>query len=196
MGQMERTIVIVDLAHHGTTMVAGICQILGVPMVGAGYDAEKWEDPEKRSALRKDQEAFGVIVCQRNAQHDTWGFKSVGAWKQAASLKTYLRNPVYLAIYKDIVSVTVRRFGGVTVNKLLNTALQMKTSLDGIQACGLPVRLLSYHRAIISPVEFVQGLAGRIGIEANSVQVDRAAAYIQPNRGSQKDRYPEVEPWV
>jgi len=194
---MERTIVIVDLAHHGTTMISGLCCILGIPMCGTRYDEEKLEDLDIQDALLKNRrEAFECIVEERNAEHAMWGFKRVGGCLWASWLEESLRNPVYFAIYKDPVSVTGRRFRSIAIGKLLDTVIQMKTSVEDIKASGLPVHLLSYHKAIISPVEFVQGLAGRIGVEVNSIQFDRAVGYIQPNRGSQKRKYPEVEPWI
>ena len=123
-----------------------------------------------------------------------------GVWQQhTALLKTYLRDPVYFAIYKDPVSVTWRRFTkGEThsLSKMRDTIQQYKTSMDGIHASGLPVHVLSYHKAIIKPVAFVQQVAVAIGFDGNGVLVDRAADYIQPNRGRPQAVYPKVESWI
>ena len=122
------TVAIIDFAHSGTTMLAGICHILGVPMVGADYKPHKMEDLEVARAIR-DEGRFARLVEQRNGQHEAWGFKMAGAWKFPNSL-AHLREPVYLAIYKDPVSVTARRFGLSTTAKLANTLEQMKRNFS------------------------------------------------------------------
>ena len=98
------TIVILDLAHHGTTMLAGCLEILGVSMVGASYDPERWEDKLIPKAIQ-DEHAFATVINARNhamkmAGRD-WGFKYPGAWLWADMMEKYLIDPVYFAIYKD-----------------------------------------------------------------------------------------------
>lgn len=189
---VKRTIAIVDFAHSGTTMVAGILEILGVPMVGKRYKAEKWEDQEIVEALQNEA-MFAELVAQRNAQHDVWGFKYPGAWKFAPLLKRYLRNPVYFAIYKDSVSVTWRRFGTFSLTKLANTVQQLIKSVEGIQATGLPVHMLSYQKAVTDQLHFVTLLAQMVGLEPSLEQTERAADYIQPNTHGPRGHYPSVE---
>ena len=55
-----KTITILDLAHHGTTMLAGCYEILGVPMVGRNFDPERWEDKEVSHAIRNER-AFAEL---------------------------------------------------------------------------------------------------------------------------------------
>jgi hypothetical protein len=194
---MGRTVAIIDFAHSGTTMLAGICQILGVPMVGEQHKVRKWEDLEVMAAL-KDEAQFAALVKERNAEHNTWGFKCAGAWKYPASL-VHLRDPVYLAIYKDPVSVTWRRFGKGRVRptqRVRNTIDQMKASIDGICFWGQAVHTLSYHRAITKPGVFVQEIASLIDWAGDDEQLNRATAYIQPNLGRPRQPYPEVESWI
>ena len=192
----ERTVVIVDLAHHGTTMVSGLCCILGIPMCGGRFDAEKLEDLDIQDALLKHRrQAFERLVEERNAAQAMWGFKRVGGWLWASWLET-LRNPVYFAIYKDPVSVTRRRVRKLGINKLLNTAVQMERSVRGIRDAKLPVHLLSYQAAIVTPERFVREIAQRIGVDVADEQMDRAVGYIQPNTGSSQRRYPEIAPWI
>jgi len=178
------TVVILDLAHCGTTMVAGVFQLLGVPMVGDQYDSTKWEDLEIIRALQ-DESAFAWLVANKPP---LWGFKYPGAWKFAPLLKAHLRNPVYFAIYKGPVSVTIRRFGSVNATKLQNTIRQMNASIDGIIASGLPVHCLSYEFAILAPRAFASRLANLTGLSVNKSQLDAVERYVQPGAG-----YPSLE---
>jgi len=198
------TVVIIDFAHSGTTMVAGICEILGVPMVigPLHYHPMKQEDSDIIEVLytQPDETAFAALVEERNAKYDSWGFKLPGAWKQAAWLKKYLRDPLYIVIYKDLVSVTRRRFGKSRsrwLRKIRNTARQQKASTDGIYKAKLnPLLILSYHRAVILPKLFVRKIATAIGFNGDDDLLDKAVEYIQPNLEGPRKWYPEVGPWV
>jgi len=188
---MTRTVAIIACAHHGTTMVAGVCELLGVPMVGKNYDPKKWEDMEMVQA-QQSEEQFAAIVARRNAEHDVWGFKSPGAWLRAPWMGKYLRNPVYLAIYKDPVSVSFRRFRSTDAKRVENTIRQMEWSIRGVREGGFPAHCLSYQRAIVAPAGFVQKVAGLIGIVADEEMVALAVAYIQPNTVGDRRAYPPI----
>lgn len=193
-----RTVAIIDFAHSGSSMVAGICEILGVPMVGDNYDAMKWEDLDVLKALA-DEQQFALLVAERNARHSVWGFKRVGAWLFPEAL-AHLRSPVYLAIYKDPVSVTRRRFGASDarlMKKLRNTMHQMMKSINAFYyTFGHPVHTLSYHKAVVTPEAFVQEVAEVIGFGGDKALRDKAAAYIQPNAtGKPRVRYADIESW-
>lgn len=190
------TIVIVDLAHHGTTMVSGLCCILGVPMLGSRYDEEKLEDLDiEKAMLTHKRDVFDRIVEKRNDAHSSWGFKRVGGWIWAEWFEK-LRDPVYLAIYKDPVTVTRRRFGNAAVNGILNTVVQMERSMQGIRNSGLRVHFLSYQTAVVRPEKFVRGIAYWAGVDVSEEQMQKALGYIQPNIGDPRGRYPRLGPWI
>ena len=199
---MDRTIAIITFAHCGTTMLAGVLEILGVPMVGENYHRMKWEDHDIIAALKdENEEQFAALVAERNAQHSTWGFKYPGAWKFMPLLKTYLRNPVYLGIFKDPISVTRRRFGKSEdrfLRKVRNTIRQYKNAIDGIYACGIPIHFFSYQKAIASPYKFVLELIEVAGldIDEDDERIGKAVKYIQPNDLGPRRRYPSVEQWI
>jgi hypothetical protein len=190
------TVAIIAFAHCGTTMVAGICEVLGVPMVGTSYHSVKREDWEVVAALQEGR--FAELAEQRNAQHEHWGFKFPGAWKYADVLQENLRDPLYLTIWKDPASVARRRFGRSQdrwLRKVANTCQRMRESVDGIRHSGLPVHTLSYCRAVADPAQFVSELAEMIGLHPTIEQLARAQQYIQPV-GWVRNTYPEVEPWI
>ena len=192
------TVAIIDFAHSGTTMVAGICEILGVPMVLGDHHRIKWEDHSVIEAIQQGEGAFAALV-ERRSHLAAWGFKYPGAWKFPEAL-AHLRNPVYLAIYKDPVSVTRRRFGTSedrAMKKLRNTMRQMMKSINALYyTFGQPVHVLSYQKAIIAPEAFVREIAIAIGLDGGNALINKAAEYIQPNTGGPRKRYPEIESWI
>jgi len=191
-----KTVVVLDHAHCGTTMLAGMLEIAGVPMVGSNYKEEKWEDLDIVESLSSGNEKrFARIVKQRNDKYDIWGFKYAGAWRFMDLMVKHLRNPIFLAIYKDPVTVTMRRFGNrhAFMGKVKNTLKQFIEGMNGMLATRQPVYALSYHKAVVAPEQFAQEVMDIVGIEAD---VDKLARFIQPNRESPRARYPSVKRWV
>jgi len=194
-----KTIVIIEHAHCGTTMLAGMLEIAGAPMVGDNYKEMKWEDQEVIRAMRSSEEEFAKVVNKRNQEHDVWGFKSPGAWHQMDLLVKYLRNPIFLAIYKDPVSVSLRRARrrkGNSIRLVLNTVNQYSQSLTGMCNTKQPIYLFSYLKAIIDPDGFVQELLDVTGLEVDRETKERLIAFIQPNKEGPRVHYPEVKSWI
>jgi hypothetical protein len=180
-----KTVVILDMAHCGTTMLAGIVHRLGIPMMGENSLVDRVEDLDVRDALSSEA-TFRALCRERNGR--SWGFKHPGAWRFAEWLRDYLEYPYYLAIYKDPVSVTWRASRQINGQCLLYTMRRMNDSISGIQASGLPVFWLSYHEAVTEPVLFVRRVAAILGLDADADTVAAAAAFIQPGG------YPDERP--
>jgi hypothetical protein len=192
-------VVIVDFAHCGTTMLAGIIHLLGVPMVGHDYNAAKWEDFEISRALQNGEAAFAAVARERDATFGNWGFKCPGIWNQIDVLDRVLIEPVYLAIFKDPVSVTLRRFGndnGRRFRYLNDTMRQMKKAIDGMGATGRDISLFSYSRAVGAPWQFVRKVASVIGAIPTAKQAEAAAGFIRPNTGGPRTDYPAVWEYI
>jgi hypothetical protein len=182
---MGRTIAIIDFAHCGTTMLAGVLELLGVPMVvDADFDQMRGEDPEIIRTLQTDEEAFRAEVEKRNAKYESWGFKWPGRREYWPLFQECLREPVFLTIWKDPVSVTRRRFGKSNarlLGKLRNTARQMQSAIDTAYKLQMPMTMFSYCKAVQTPGAFIKTVAGLAGVEWTWDQVARIGQYIQPN---------------
>ena len=193
---MGKTVIIIDHAHCGTTMLAGLLEMAGVPMVGTNFKEDKWEDLDIIDSLSSGNEhRFARLVRHRNEQHEIWGFKYAGAWKFMDVMLKYLTNPIFLVIYKDPVAVTMRRFAtrDVLIGKLKNTFKQFMEGINGILETRQPVHVFSYEKAVVAPREFVQDLLDIIELDAD---VDNLAKFIQPNPDSPRKRYPSVKKWL
>lgn len=197
---MVKTIAVIDFAHCGTTMIAGICEILGVPMVAGDYHQMKWEDHEIiLPAKDGDEQKLLETVAARNEKYPAWGFKFPGMLRVYPALADMLTDPVYIAIYKDLVSVTRRRFGTSNnrlYKKMLNTARQMERSVRSIAASGLDIHLLSYCKFVYSPLNSVLHLVDLTGIVPSEERVNRAASYVSFNTEDPRASYPPVKGYL
>lgn len=188
-----KTIVVLDMAHSGTTMLAGILHLLGVPMWLKVYDPTKLECLEVQSAVNNEQ-WFMAYARARNEEQETWGFKMCGAWRYGRLFKNHLDNPIYFVIYKDPVTVSKRRFNKDVITRFMlrGTLNQMIESIQGIYDEGLPVNILSYQDAVLKPQWFVNHILSIIRINPPENAIDNAMSFIQPNLGSQDNPYPEL----
>jgi hypothetical protein len=169
-----KTVVILDMAHCGTTMIATVLQTLGVPMT-LGGDRGYVEDAALAESLRR-RAAFEELIEQRSGQ--LWGFKHPGAWRFAPWFEC-LDDPVYLAIYKEPGSVA-RGYGReVNPRTVHEFVLRMQRSTAGIIASGLPVHCLSYLEAVRCSYAFVEGLAEVCRLGVTQKQVVEAADTIK-----------------
>lgn len=195
-----KTIVVIEHAHCGSTMLAGMLEIAGIPLVSDEYKEMKWEDQEIVEAMRSgNEDALAEVIEKRNLEFDIWGFKSPGAWQHMDLLIKNLRNPIFIAIYKDPVSVTMRRAGGRGgdfIELVLNTVHQYAQSLSGMRDTGQQIYLFSYLKAMIDPFGFVRELLDVTGIEADEKIIERLIAFIQPNIGHPLAPYPSVKKWI
>lgn len=193
---MVKTIAIIDQARNGTTMLTGIYHILGVPMWFKHPNRMTYEDLDLTGSMTYPKE-FAREVAKRNEKFDLWGFKQPGAWKYADIFKENLIDPLYLAIFKDPVSLTRRRYKGeVTPFHLERTFELYQWSIDGIIKSELPVTFLGYLDAITQPERFVRRCAELAELEASEAAIRRAVDWITPNKGKATDDYPELKEWM
>lgn len=193
---MTRTVVIIDRIHNGTTMLAGVLVHLGVPMWGENYRVPKLEDTDMIAAIRKGESYFAQLVAQRNTNHEIWGFKFPPVWRHYMPLlQRQLSDPVYLAIYKDPVSVAQRHANvgqAPSLEQVRDEALWTLRNINGMLDRGVHVFPLSYVRAVVRPSEFVELVAEIVGIEPTAEQAERAIEWIQPNKGAPRAPYPRL----
>lgn len=187
----ERTIAIVACTQSGSTMLAGVLEILGVPMVSGDYNEKKWEDRDIKCNLYPElkEDKFLQAIKERN-KNKVWGFKFAGGWRFMPLFKKHLRNPVFLAILRDPVATSYTRFGKSRINlhRLLNTIRVQEREMQGIKDSTRDVLIFSYEKAIAFPEKFVLDVMKRVGIKASKERVRAATSYIQPDRN-----YPSVK---
>jgi hypothetical protein len=162
--QGPRTIVVLGVERGGTSMAAGVLRALGLDMgARAGLNHE---DPR---FLTDDSTRLTARIKARNAASDVWGFKlpkaslNLGFWQGA------LRNPRYVIVYRNPLSVAdswVQRRAG-NVSDVLERIEAYQGAQRALISSGAPVLLLNYERALAdeqSKQQCVQDLAHFAGV--------------------------------
>tara|TARA_R110002073_G_scaffold158890_1_gene314171 strand:- start:1465 stop:2151 length:687 start_codon:yes stop_codon:yes gene_type:complete len=202
-----RTYVIFGSPRGGTSMVAGICRIMGLN-IGEDLPAN-CEDPDfnleilhrqqvetsghlpDALAKRKQQVETSVhlwnAIAERNQKLATWGWKYPRASHYLPDLISGLRNPHFVCIFRDMVSIAKRPIHGKERNSegALKMAHQLvSNNIKLITDSKVPTLVLSYEHALMNRKEFCQDIAGFLGSEDSEALV-AAENYIEPSGGYQ-----------
>ena len=184
----QKTFIVTGHAKGGTSMVAGVLQILGIQMnENPNGDPNTMEDKIGRLLGRPDQ--LKQEIDRKNRAFDLWGFK----WpKYIDVLNRYhgsFRNPHYVFVFRDPVANTDR-----SPNRRMDVVLQSHQAMvDFYGGYGgeVPILLVSYEKALLDPMTFVDRVIDFVGPGADQSKYLRASAYIEP-----KANYPEINDYA
>jgi len=171
-----RTIVVFGMPRGGTTMVAGICQRCGIDM---GTDLPK--NLEDQDFVNKPLEHMIQSIEQRNATKPVWGWKFPRASAYLSELEANIRNPLFIVVWRDILSVATRGIKNTgEMNKSLRVAHNIQTqNLNFVSATPAPVLHVSYEKSIRTPVELAEDIQRFTGIH-KAFDKDELIAFAEP----------------
>ncbi len=180
-----KTVVVTGSTFNGTTMFAGVLQILGVSMLKTPTHPNVWEDKEIYRVL-SDEELITNYVNLRNEEHDVWGFKHPDISGYLERLNRLLRNPHFFMIVRDPAAVFYRENnqGSDLTLENVNTAItSQKKTLDVLISMNNPnTSIFSYEKALIQPKRFIDKVINLLQIDPDGESVDEAVEFIQPER--------------
>lgn len=184
----ERSYVVFGAPRGGTTMVAGMCQILGIPM-GENLP-DNCEDPDFNWLTLKEEVADRIqhmqaCVRKRDTQHPVWGWKYPAASQYLEQILPHLRNPHLVCIFRDPLSVARRpvlKRGREPLQALKTAANFYYRNIEVIKAAQVPTLLLSYERALVHPTEFTRELAEFLQCDSDTSR-QAAERYISASGG-------------
>lgn len=189
MTDAPRTVVVLGCARSGTSMVAGALHKLGVS-VGRRHDDATFEDIDLSNAFEKDNIVEAeTIISEYNEQHNIW------AWKRPALLNYFdktqgkLRNPYYVAVFKDIFSIANRNRISMEVDVLHNMSSVIQDHLkllEILKSLDTPCLMLSNEKVLQNKEEAVTALSDFVGT-GSSQQRNDAIQFITPNRTTYLD---------
>ena len=175
----KRTYVVSGIERGGTSMVAGICRALGVDFSDrAGLNHE---DP---AFLRDDIDLLAKRIKARNSEKDVWGFKSPKASLQLNFFEKNLRNPHYIFVYRNSLSIAdswIQRGAGNINQVLERTVIYHQAQLELINTSKNPVLFINYERAVASDKskkDLVLALANFVGAETGKSYLEAALSMI------------------
>lgn len=199
----EATFCIIGVPRSGTSMVAGILRMLGIPM-GERVDPDNNEDLDflghngDRDVFRSQErvgeraaylERIRHLICERNASLPRWGWKDPLALYYAEEVVAELRNPHFILVTRDIGAVALREFLEeapeperlfVYLNRLAAEYGSMSTSLTRMDR---PTLLVSYERGLRHPAEMIEEIAAFVGMDAlEPARLAEIIRYVVPDR--------------
>ncbi len=176
---LRRTLVVLGVERGGTSMAAGVLRALGVPM--GDHAGLNHEDPV---FLTDDLEKQRRNIRTRNKQHEMWGFKVPKASLQLPFYEETLRNPFYVVVYRNSLSVVDswrQRGAGDTVNVLARIGKYQNALLEMVRTTRSPVLFINYERAVAdedSKARLVEEVASFVGIDLTDDLRNRASGMM------------------
>lgn len=173
----QKTIVISGAPRGGTTFGASVVANLGIPFSEKPAPGEankigmRYSHPELMGPFVSDRNTFGETCRLLDREHDVWALKLPSLTTDAAFAMATIRNPHFIFIFKEALSVASRSLllKGVEASKIAsatrNVIRHYEKMLDFIQSSEAPMLLISYERAMADLPVTIRQTAEFLGIE-------------------------------
>lgn len=206
-GPDPATVVVMGAQRSGTTMTAGLLQILGVEF---GDDvADRGEDIALTACIQRlhhglafwripsVRRRFGRLLAERRAAWHPFGFKSPFLAPILWCVGDKIPRPVYIVMLRNPLGAAVsgERWGG----QGWRSAFLRATFHQFVYACFAtrtrrPVLLCSFEDAIKDTDTLLQHLANFLGVTVTDDMRERAQQFVQPTIGYRTTR--RLQGWV
>jgi len=179
----EKTIVVLGLARGGTSMIAGALHHLGVYM-GDPFNNITYEDRVLSPLVEAGRtEQVKDLIITRNDQYPIWGWKRPSSLHFIGELERFFRNPVYVVVFRDILSIASRNKISMLTDLIQNmrqSTNQYADLVKFIERSKAPCMLVSYDKALANSKTFVRELAGFVRLRDKQA-MEAAINFIEPN---------------
>ena len=184
----QKTFIVLGAPRGGTSMVAGVLRILGIPMGKRIEGNHEDRDFVKHKRKGEKEEVFDLIQ-ERNSEFDVWGVKVPGLITWMKEMERFLRNPFYIIIYRNTFTSAISKVEKKDVS--IDLALSVTQNfydliLKFIKDSDKPMLFLSYENCCDHPEEMVKEISEFCQININSEILSRAVQFINPKEGYQK----------
>lgn len=175
--ERNKTIIVTGCQRGGTTMLSGIFEILGVPMLIGKGSNQTWEDTEFISLLDRGTEQDLITEVQRrNEKYPCWGFKHPYLHRHIEKIIRVFGNVHYFVVFRDPAAIAL----GLGC-KVSNAIDKQKEVADGMKR--VEYKMVSYEKALIDPRKFVQKIIESAELSVKREVFNKAVEYIQPEFG-------------
>lgn len=168
----QRTIIVLGEARGGTSLAAGILSALGVPM-GTQVDDPIFEDGVLTRAIRSGRtKNFRNVITQYNALWNIWGFKQPSAKRFLMRKASSLRNPMFLMIVKDAVSICSRKndlYGYDYVQTMRSVLKSYDEQIRFLSKKRYPALVISYEKLVSNPAPFLDHICSFFGLDTQKI---------------------------
>lgn len=179
MPSMVKTFVVLGVSRGGTSLAAGLLRLAGISM-GQRVGIESHEDPEFHT---EDIQELRKLVEVRNQQSKIWGWKHPHALDYLPKLKSRLRKPHYIAVFRDCLAVAqgFSRNHDIPVNEgVAEASRRYQQIAHFVERCEQPLLAISYEKALQQPAELVKELFDFCDVELDEETLQRCINFIRP----------------
>jgi hypothetical protein len=178
------TVLVLGTPRGGTSVVSGICHMLGVPM-GVEIDRSNMEDLRFRGLLKSESRAelASVYLRELQALGQIVGAKDPVAIDHLSEVYPRILQPILVVVSRDVYASTQREVAeGHEFWEILRATIRRKYSvLDFISTVDDPLIVVSYERLMQDPVAAVQSLARFLVGAVPERLVRLTAGMVQPH---------------
>lgn len=198
-----RAVLLTGNPRGGTTFIASAAHHLGIPL---GKRRPRYEDRKLRFLLLGKEPDEGHVkleaaIRKREAMHEIWGWKLPAISRHFDLVDGLVRHPIYVLVFKEPVSIAMRRAKTRNPDALAtmrNTMVFNLRLLDFLDSTKRECVLVSYDKAIRNQAAFIRDLAEIAGVtvtdariaeiveavKADNDKYDRKSAAAEPDSGA------------
>jgi hypothetical protein len=178
-----RTYVVLGAPRGGTSLLAGALHVLGIPMGSVNY---QHEDPIFHDENNIERMIQTIAIRNRSKKH--WGWKLPNTIYYYDRLAQYLRNPVFMVIYRNPFEIfmSASSKGGDGLNDphfnapVYHYARMHKLIHDH---GNVPTFVMSYEAVCKAPARFVDEFCAALPIRPSKGAIEQCRAFIDEGRG-------------
>lgn len=158
----QGTVLVLGTPRGGTSVLAGICHMLGVPM-GLNIDESNMEDREFAQVLASEdiRSASQAYFRRLRALGSLAGAKSPIVIDRLAEFYDTVPQPLLVVITRDVVATAQREeTSGNELRSSLDEVIRRKYAmLKFVDSVDAPLLVVSYERLIQDPADAIRLLA-------------------------------------
>ena len=190
------SVVVLGAARSGTTLCAGVLQILGVEFGDRVSDVA--EDVDLNAALRRTRSGlrswsaplarrqFARILAERRAKWMRFGFKAPALTRQLWLMAGVIPNASYVCVLRSPVataSSAYRRGGSNRLGTLASTTMRQDRIVRFARRTRRPCIIVGYETMLASPDAVVRDLDRFLKLDAGPARCARAAGFVNREGG-------------
>lgn len=178
--QPRKTVIVMGVARSGTSLATQTLYNLGVFM-GEKLSEGSYEDLAFAEQVKSNSKDLKATIEQRNAAHETWGFKLTSAFTSASEVMSEFERPLIITPIRDFVAVLKRRkmAKDKSLEDLFGRYVKQQTELfDFLTESNAPQFVYSHRDATENPKAFVQELVSAIGLSVDDAVIDKCVDSI------------------
>jgi len=194
-----RALLLTGNPRGGTTFIASVAHHLGIPL---GKRRPRYEDRKLRYLLLGNEPDEGHVkleaaIRKREAAHEVWGWKLPAISRHFDLVDGLVRRPIYVMVFKEPVSVAMRRANTrnpAVLTTMRNTMLFNLRMLDFLDNTKRECVLVSYDRAIRNQAAFVRDLAEIAGVSVTDARIAEIVEAVKADNDKYDRKPAAAEP--